>query len=65
MIWSSPPNAMAKNPESKMRRKMIEVLSDNEGNLIENNNGFKELIIYIINYFGNLHLFDLRIRDIL
>jgi hypothetical protein len=56
---------MAKNPESKMRRKMIEVLLDNEGNLIENNNGFKELIIYIINYFGNLHLFDLRIRDIL
>jgi hypothetical protein len=55
---------MAKNPESKMR-KMIEVLLDNEGNLIENNNGFKELIIYIINYFGKLPLFDLRIRDIL
>jgi hypothetical protein len=56
---------MAKNPESKMRRRMINVLLDNKGNLIENNNGFKELIIYIINYFGNLHLFDLRIRDIL
>jgi hypothetical protein len=55
---------MAKNPESKMR-KMIEVLLDNEGNLIENNNGFKELIIYIINYIGKLPLFDLRIRDIL
>jgi hypothetical protein len=65
MIWSSPPNAMARNPESTMRKTMIEVLPDNEGNLIENNNGFKELIIYIINYFGNLHLFDLRIRDIL
>jgi len=46
-------------------RKMIEVLLDNEGDLIENNNGFKELIIYIINYFGNLHLFGLRIRDML
>jgi len=56
---------MAKNPDSKMRRKMIEALLDNEDKLIENNNGFKELIIYIINYFGNLHLFDLRIRDIL
>jgi hypothetical protein len=55
---------MAKNPESKMR-KMIEVLLDNEGNLIENNNGFKELIIYIINYIDKLPLFDLRIRDIL
>ncbi|MGH9995146.1 MAG: hypothetical protein ACRD4J_07915 [Nitrososphaeraceae archaeon] len=55
---------MANNPESKMR-KMIEVLLDNESNLIENNNGFKGLIIYIINYFGKLPLFDLRIKDIL
>jgi hypothetical protein len=44
---------MAKNPKSKMR-KNIEALVDIEGVLIENNNGFKVLIIYIMNYFGKL-----------
>ena len=48
---------MARDPESKMRKKIENPLY-NEDNLIENNNCFKELIIYVINYFGKLSLFD-------
>ena len=49
-MCSRPLNAMAENPESNTRKK-IEVLLYDEANLIENKNGF-----------GQLSLFDLRIR---
>lgn len=58
---------MAENPESSTRNKgMIKTLSyDSDDNLTEKNNGLKKSIISRTNHFGELSIFDLRIRHIL
>lgn len=59
---------MAENPESRTRNKgMNKTLSydSDDNNLTEKNHGLKKSIISRTNHFGELSIFDLRIRHIL